>query len=46
MFIEYELIIITNKLTRYIGIDIWQVESGTIFDNIFLGFDLFLFVLI
>lgn len=22
---------------KYVGIDIWQVKSGTIFDNIFVG---------
>ncbi|KAK2962777.1 putative Calnexin like protein [Blattamonas nauphoetae] len=25
---------------RYVGIDVWQVQSGTIFDNIFIGDDL------
>jgi calreticulin len=24
------------KRIRYIGIDVWNVESGTIYDNIFL----------
>ncbi|KAH7825290.1 putative calreticulin [Monocercomonoides exilis] len=30
-----------TKNIRYVGFDLWQVKAGTIFDNIFIGDDIF-----